>query len=108
MAELGRQGEIGDVAGDDDMIDAGGAHVRGQRLEDLRPMQMPPTAPRERAELALREPLAQREPRLERQVQVGDVGQRESVHRQCPLPPGLRFPTMPELTSPPCLLRLAQ
>ena len=32
-------------------------------------------------------PLAEAEPRLERQVQVGDVGQRESVHRQCPLLP---------------------
>ena len=46
LAELVRQGEVGDVAGDDDMVDAGGAHVRGQRLEDLRPVQVPPAAPR--------------------------------------------------------------
>ena len=108
LAELGRQREVGDVAGDDDVVDAGSAHIRGQRLEDLRPVQMAAAAPRQGAELALRKPLAQREPRLERQVQVGDVGQRESVHRQCALPPGLRCSTMPELTSPPCPLRLGR
>ena len=91
-----RQGEIGDVAGDDDMIDAGGAHVRGQRLEDLRPVQM---LRRRRHDSALSwrfdSRCAQREPRLERQVQVGDVRQRDrfidnarclldSAFRPCP------------------------
>jgi len=106
LAKLGREREVGDVAGDDDVVDSRRTHVRGQGFEDLGAMQVATAAPRQGAELALGKPLAQREPRLERKVQVGDVGQRESVHRQCLLPPGFRFATMPELTSPLRLLRL--
>ena len=60
LPELARQREIGDVTGDDDVIDRVGAKVPGQRAEDVAALHGAPAPPRPDAELPFRQVLAQR------------------------------------------------
>jgi hypothetical protein len=80
-AEFFRQRKIGGVAGDDDMIGAQNPHIRLQRFEDFGPVQRAPATPGPAAELTLRQPLQWRQHGFERQMQVGDMRQRDRTHR---------------------------